>query len=303
MTKFGLYIPNVGFESLPDRERIISYVLEAEALGFDSLWVEDRLLHKLPILEPLSLLAFVAAATKKIKLGTSILLLNFRNPIHLARSISTLDHLSGGRMIIGVSLGGKDVEYLAAGVDFKTKAKRFNETLKILKLLLTAEEVNLKTTFFDVRSAMVKPLPRDKIPFLIGGSSENVLRRAGQIGDGWLASSRIDAPTFSACWAKIRNYACVAGRDETALEAAKFTYIHVDRDEESDVSMMQTLLNAYYDFPYDVRKHCIYGSPEKCTQEVQRLLDAGVQTVIFSPVKFESRQVRLISEKVIALLS
>ena len=106
--RFGIYLPNVGWDDLPRPEQLVEYAVTAEELGFDSVWVEDRLLHsRVEVLESLTTLTFVASKTWRIRLGTSIRLANLRNPLVLARTLSSLDYLSNGRLIAGVSLGGR----------------------------------------------------------------------------------------------------------------------------------------------------------------------------------------------------
>ena len=303
MPQFGVYLPNVAWDGLASPSAIVEYARTAEALGFDSLWVEDRFLHRrTPVLEPLTTLTYVAAHTQRIRLGTSILLANLRNPLVLAKTLGTLDYLSGGRVILGTSLGGSPEEYAAAGVSMKTRVTRLLETIATMKALWAEEPAQRAGTLFPLSGTPLEPRPRLQIPIWMGGRVDAALQRAGAIADGWLASSGTSAEAFAAGWAKVQESACRAGRDPEALEPAKFVYVHCDDSTENAFGVLAKALPKYYSSGYDVARNCIFGPAEQCAKQAQHLLNSGVNTLIFSPVTADDRQLKLLATSVIPKL-
>ena len=290
--QFGIYLPNVGWDALPQPAQLVEYAVRAEELGFDSVWVEDRLLHsRVEVLESITTLTFVASRTKRIRLGTSVLLVNLRNPLVLARTLSSLDYLSNGRVIAGVSLGGRPEEYLAAGVEMKSRVTRFIETLEVMRSIWGHESGADSLRFFQAPGEDALPgSEQRRIPLWIGGMAAPVLERVATLGDGWLASSTTTADEFALGWAKIKELAGKLGRDAEVLTPAKFTYIHVDDDRDRALDLLNTNLPKYYAFQYDAAKLAIYGPPDRCIERVQQLLDSGVRTLIFATVTTDIAQ-------------
>ena len=298
--QFGVYLPNVAWVTPPTPEELATYAIEAEQGGFDSVWVEDRLLHgEIEMLEAITTLTFVAARTSKISLGTSVLLLNLRNPLSLAKSLSTLDYLSNGRLIIGASLGGRLFEYAAAGVSMRTRVTRFNNAIQFLRIAWGEEQPSRP----DLLTVPMLPRPVQRhIPMWLGGRVEAALGRAGIIGDGWLASSTTTPEAFRKGWETVTAHAAAAGRDPAQLMPAKFCYIHVDDSTERALSRLETTLPKYYGAPYDAANLAIYGPPERCIEQATRFLDAGVRTLIFATVTPDRAQLERVAQEILPAL-
>ena len=143
-----------------------------------------------------------------------------------------------------------------------------------------------------------KPI-QDRIPIWLGGRAEAVYRRVATIGDGWLASSTSTGEEFAAGWAKVKEHASALGREVATLMPAKFCYIHVDDDAEKAQAVLEEQLPRYYDFPYDVPKHALYGPPTKCADQAMSLIQAGVRTLIFATVADDRAQLELLAQEVI----
>ena len=298
MAQFGVYLPNVGWDDLPTPVQLADYAMAAEDLGLRSVWVEDRLLHpRVDMLEALTVLTFVASRTNTIKLGTSVLLPNLRNPLSLAKSLSTLDYLSHGRLIIGASLGGRPDEYDAAGVAMRTRVSQFMRTLQTLRNFWGQGE-----DFPPPSARAMTPRPIQRTPVWIGGRAEPVYKRVATVGDGWLASSTTDATEFARGWNHIREEAASAGRPLEELTPAKFCYIHIDDDPAAARAVLNARMPRYYDFPYDVNRSTLYGPPAQCAEKAQSYLDAGVETLIFAMVTKGRGQLQRLCEEVIPLL-
>ncbi|WCO66022.1 TIGR03619 family F420-dependent LLM class oxidoreductase [Iamia majanohamensis] len=164
------------------------YVEAVEALGFDSLWLSERLTGDAP--DPLVALALAAGRTSRLRLGTSVLVLPGRNPVVLAKELASLDRLSGGRLLPAVGLGAPaPVEHRAFGVARGERAAWFDEALPLLRRLWTEDDVHHDGDRFQVEGVTLRPRPvQDPLEVWLGGVAPSELRRCGRLGDGWLPS-------------------------------------------------------------------------------------------------------------------
>ena len=140
----GIAIPQVFPDSPVDMGLVNGYVRRAEALGYESLWVQEQIIGVSPNLEPLSLLAYVAAVTEKIRLGTAVLILTTRNPVLLAKQLSSLDRMSGGRLIVGIGLGGRRRQYGLLGAPSERRVRHFVESLAVMRALWEQPEAGYR---------------------------------------------------------------------------------------------------------------------------------------------------------------
>lgn len=196
--KIGLLVPGSFVGTPPSMQDFTQFFRRADELGFDSLWVIDRIFHDINILEPMTLLTCAAAVTNRIRLGTSVLLFLFRNPVQLAKAAATLDHLSGGRLTLGISLGGRDFEFGPMGIDRERRVSRFRESLALMRKLWTEDNVTHHGRFYDMDNVTVLPKPVQKpgIPIWFGGSAEGALKRAPNwLTVGWAAAAAATTPT------------------------------------------------------------------------------------------------------------
>jgi probable F420-dependent oxidoreductase len=171
-----------------DAERFGGFVDVLERRGFDSLWLSERLTGPAP--DPLIALAVAAGRTRKLKLGTSVLVLPGRNPVVLAKELASLDRLSGGRLLPGVGLGAPvPAEHRAFGVDRGARAGLFDEAVSLMRRLWTEDDVHHDGDHFHVDGVTLLPRPlQQPIDVWLGGSAPSELRRTGRLGDGWLPS-------------------------------------------------------------------------------------------------------------------
>src|SRR5215213_1313768 len=182
--KLGVGLAAWAFPEL-DPEAFFGYVERAEAGGVDSLWLSERLTSPATMLEPLSALAMAAARTRTMKFGMSVLVMPARNPVVLARTLATIDFLSGGRMLPAFGLGLEDPrEQEAAGVARSERAARVAEATGLLRRLWAEDDVTYHGRFYDVTAATVRPRPAQaSLPIWFGGRSDPALRRVGALGD------------------------------------------------------------------------------------------------------------------------
>jgi probable F420-dependent oxidoreductase len=190
---FGIAARNfTAHPEMPDARALVEYGVKMEQMGFDSLWVWDHILlgvePSFPIIDSLTLLTAIAARTKKIKLATGILVLPLRNPVVLAKQLSSMDQLSEGRLLMAMAAGWYRREFDAVGVPFEQRGKIMDENLDILYRFWTEDMVKGEFTYHKIPAGVMYPKPaqRPRPPILIGGYVDRVLKRAAVSGDGWL---------------------------------------------------------------------------------------------------------------------
>ena len=193
--KFGVTIPNNW--GVEDPQQVLAMGPLAEELGYDSIWVMDHLfnngyirerLDDKPYYHPLATLSYLAATTRQVTLGTSVLVLPYHNPVELAKYTATLDHMSGGRVTLGVGVGAMTEEFAALGVPFRQRGALTNECIAVMKELWTKEEAEFHGEFvnFDKSWAHPKPVQKPHPPILMGGDGPTTFDRVLEYCDGWL---------------------------------------------------------------------------------------------------------------------
>jgi probable F420-dependent oxidoreductase len=224
----------------------------AESLGFESVWVPEHLVFPpkfaskypysadgvppvttdMPLLDPLMILAHLAAVTSTIRLGTNVYVLPLRHPIVTARLAVTLDVLSRGRLSLGIGVGWLAEEFRAVGVDFDTRGGRTREAVRVMKTLFTESEPSFRGRHFAFDPVKFEPKPVQKPhpPFIFGGETDAALRRAAALGDGWYGVGH-DPETAAGQVTKLRTLRADAGRSNAPFE---YTVSHkggmLDRD-------------------------------------------------------------------------
>ncbi|HYB40738.1 MAG TPA: LLM class flavin-dependent oxidoreductase, partial [Candidatus Methylomirabilis sp.] len=160
--KAAIAIPQTSLSGPLSVAHISGFLARAEALGYDSAWVVERVLGAIYALEAVGLLTYAAALTRRLKLGAAVLLTALRNPVHLAKSLATLDQLSEGRLIVGVGLGGDAKAYPVYGLTSDGRAARFAESIEVMKRLWTEPRVTLKGRFCTLDEVAMEPKPAQK---------------------------------------------------------------------------------------------------------------------------------------------
>lgn len=306
---FGITMRNFQrWPELPDAQELIEFGVNAEKLGFDSLWVWDHILlgvdPHFPIIDSLSLLTAIAARTETIKLGTGILVLPARNPVLLAKQLSSMDLISNGRMIMGMASGWYKREFDAIGVPFNKRGKIMDQNLEIMRRLWEEDMATGEYGDYNLRQSVMFPKPKqDHLPILIGGYVDRVLKRAAA-NDGWLTYF-YTAEGFTKSWEKINNFAQEMDKDPaTLLNANQLPIIVGDSRAKVEKPMMEWL-EAEWDFPTwsdCTRDSAVMGNVDECVEQLQAHIDAGVQKLIFVPYKYEKEQVDVIAKEIIPRL-
>lgn len=205
-----------------------------ERTDIDSLWFSERLSSPGPVLEPLTAMAAVAARTRRLKFGPSVLVAPFRSPVLLARQLAMLDYLSGGRCLPAVGVGvEQEREFRAAGVPFAERGARTDEAMAILRRCWAEDRVTFAGRFWQLEEVTVQPRPvQQPFPLWVGGNSEAAMRRAGRLGDGWIPSF-ITPDRLAAGVERIRALAAEAGRHVPADHFGALVYFWFDADRRA----------------------------------------------------------------------
>jgi probable F420-dependent oxidoreductase len=258
-----------------------AYVEMLEAVGYDSLWLNDSPLRT--SLAPLPTLAAVAARTSRLKLGTNVLVLPHRNPVVLARELATIDVLSGGRLLPAGGLGiDLPRELEATGVPKAERGARVEESVPIVKALWSGEPVTHRGRFWQLTEVTISPLPtRARIEFWLGGRAPAALRRIGRIADGWLGSF-IGPEELATGVRTIRAAAAEAGR--TIDEDHYGTTIFSAPAEDELPAHADRLLDRRPDL--ERRDHVAVGA-EQTKELLQRFIAAGATKFVLVPLARE----------------
>jgi probable F420-dependent oxidoreductase len=221
----GVTIPNNW--GIAEPSQVVTMGPLAEALGYDSIWVMDHLLNSgyirerlddKPYYHPLATLSYLAATTSRVRLGTSVMVLPYHNPVELAKYAATLDQISGGRLILGVGVGAMREEFEALGVPFAQRGALTNESMEIMKELWTSSDPHYKSSRWNLTGFKFapKPMQRPAIPLWVGGSSSGALRRAATLGDGWHPTG-LSPEEFRTGCEEVRKLATAARRNPDNL--------------------------------------------------------------------------------------
>jgi probable F420-dependent oxidoreductase len=259
-----------------------------EALGYESLWTGDHVSFHGPIYESLTLLASYASVTQRIRLGTAVYLLALRHPTIAAKITSTLDALSGGRLIFGVGVGGENPkEFEAAGVPHKERGARVTEGIDVVRALWRDTPASFKGRFtsFEGVSLDPKPVQQPGPSIWIGGRSDAALARAGRQGDGWV-SYVVQPERYKASVEKIHAAAAAAGRRLDGFVAAHLAFITVGKDyEAAERAWVERLSRRYaQDFGPLARKYGIIGTPAQCAETIERFMAGGCNYFLMNPI-------------------
>ena len=308
---FGIAVRNfTAYPEMPDARALVEYGVKMEELGYDSLWVWDHILlgvdPNFPIVDSLTLLTAIAARTTRIKLSTGILVLPLRNPVLLAKQLSTMDQLSNGRLLMAMAVGWYKREFDAAGIPFEQRGRIMDDNLEILKRFWMEDKVDGEWTNHKVSAGVMypKPVQKPRPPLLIGGYVDKVLKRAAEKGDGWLTYF-YKPESFAISWEKLRNFAAEAGKNPDELMNGAQLPIMVGNSRKDFEGPMMEWLNRDFDIAQgslSTMDSAIMGTVDECVAQLKEHLAVGVQKIIFVPYKYEMDQCEIIAKEIIPKL-
>lgn len=272
----------------------------AAELGYDSVWTINHFQSNLATPQPISMTAALIPRSGEMTVGTGILLMPMFHPVHIAEEFATLDHLSGGRVVLGVGAGYRDNEFAAFGIDPKTRFRRLDESVRLIRALWSGEPVEFHGEFasLDGVSTGIRPLTPGGPPIWIGAGGRKAVQRAARLGDAWYAPGNAPSPHYLPEFTAIYDEALVAaGKDPASVErpvglelyCAPTTQRAIDeglvhaRHEYSTYAEYPALRWQRDRFDELVANTLVIGSPELIRERIARLRDLGFTHVIFRP--------------------
>jgi probable F420-dependent oxidoreductase len=274
--KLGVSLPMAGAWATPENQ--VTVAQRAEALGYNSVWVFQRLLYALDpkneyppvpgkiwpeafkrVVDPIVTLAYIAAATKRVRLGTSVLIMPYYAPVVLAKQLATLDIVSGGRLDVGLGLGWSQDEYDAVNVPYKARGRRADEFLRCLDAIWTQDVTEFEGEFYRLPRCRVEPKPvqKPRPPITIGGYGPAVVKRAAELGDGFNGGN-MPMASVTPLVKDVRAAAAAIGKNPDALHfVCRGSY-------------------RVHDAPQGKDRRPLWGTIDEIRDDIRRYADAGL---------------------------
>jgi probable F420-dependent oxidoreductase len=295
--RFGVGMPQVVQGGQFDVDGLRRVLHAAEELGFHSAWVMDQTLGTAPALEPITTLAYAAAATESIRLGVGVIVAPLRQPVQLARDLATLDQLSRGRLILGVGLGDRTNFYPAFGLSASHRVARFIEGLDLLKRSWTEDAMTFTGRFWQTEDLAVNPKPYQKPrpPIWFGGGSKPAIDRAVRHGDGWMGAGSSTLDQFKEQASVVRDALAAIGRDPAAFTIAKRVYIAVSTNRDRSLERMRAWSSIFYGDATVLDRVAVVGDLAFCMGKLFEVNDSGADLIVLNPVFDEIDQMKLLS--------
>jgi probable F420-dependent oxidoreductase len=303
--RFAISIPQFYADGEFDPAAFRSYFARAEELGFHSAWAQETMLGSKPQLGPVEAMTYAAACTQRLRLGCAVFISTLYSPVHLAKSLSTLDQLSRGRIEIGVGTGGPGRQFSAFGVDPQRYVARFTEGLALMKALWTDSRVTFDGEFWQLTDAPMEPKPFQKPfpPVWVGGSAPTALRRAVRLGNGFFGAGSTPTAKFADQVQIVREALAAAGRPAADFPIAKRVYIAIDEDTGRARKRMNDALERLYGHrSEDIEAAAVTGTPADCVRELRKVIEAGAELILFTAMFDQAEHAERLAADVIPQL-
>jgi probable F420-dependent oxidoreductase len=290
--KFAIAIPQFYADGEFDPAAFREYFARAEELGYESAWTQESTLGVGPQLGPLETMSYAAACTERMRLGCVVFVSTLHSPVHLAKSLASLDQISRGRIEVGVGTGGRGRPFAAFGVDPQRYVARFTEGVKVMKALWTEPRATFHGEFWQLENAPMEPKPFTKPhPRLwFGGASEPALRRAVRMGDGFFGAGSSPTGKFAEQVQIVRGALAEAGRPADSFPIAKRVYIAIDEDAERARNRTNAALEGIYGHRVPaIEAAAVTGPAAGCVAEVNKVAAAGAELILFTAL-FDQRE-------------
>jgi len=255
-------------------------------------------------LEGVSMLGYAAALTSRIHLGNAVFLINLRNPIHLAKSLASLDQLSLGRLIVGVGLGGVTRLYEAYGLSSERKVGRFLEALTLMKRLWTEDNLDFEGKFWQLKKASLWPRPfqQPHPPIWFGANAAPALKRAVAHGNGFIGAGSSSTADFKFQVQIIKEALAEGKKDPAGFMIGKRVYLAIDKDRSLAVQRLRDWFGLYYGHADLAERVSVWGSVEECADGLREIVAAGARLLVFNPVFGLKEQMEILASEVIPRL-
>lgn len=282
----------------------------AERLNYDSIWVGDHVEFPVPILDPLLQIAQAAGMSSKLTFGTGVYLLPMRHIVHVAKQLTSLDQLTGGRLIFGTGVGGEFAnEWAATGIPHNERGARMSEGIPVLKQLLTGELSSNTGKFYPFENVTMKPgcTSASGPPIWTGGRSAPALKRAGKMADGWF-SYVVTPDMYADALVEIEKSATTEKRELETFGSGHLLFMRVDDTYEQALNHATEHLSMRYamDFRDAAKKYCALGSPADVAERMNAYIKSGCRHFVLDltgPYKDRDDQIERFAKEVKPLLS
>jgi len=300
--RFAIAIPQFFSDGEFDPAAFRAYFARAEELGFDSAWAQEGVLAPGPQLGPIEAMTYAAACTERMRLGCAVFVSTLHSPVHLARSLSTLDQLSRGRLEIGFGTGGKGRQFAAFGVDPDRYLARFTKGIALMKALWTEPRVTSDGEFWQLRDAAMEPKPFQKPypPLWFGGAAPSAVRRAVRLGNGFFGVGASPTAKFAEQVQVARKALAETGRATEHFPIAKRVYIAVDDDAGRARARINAALERVYEHrSAAIESAAIAGSATACIRELRQVIEGGAELILFTTLYDQAEQMERLAASVI----
>ncbi|HUZ51795.1 MAG TPA: LLM class flavin-dependent oxidoreductase [Streptosporangiaceae bacterium] len=303
--RFAIAIPQFYADGEFDPAAFRAYVARVEELGFHSAWTQEQVLGPSPQLAPIEAMTYAAACTERLRLGCVVFVSTLYSPVHLARSLSTLDQLSRGRIEIGVGTGGKGRPFAAFGVDPQRYVARFTEGIALMKALWTEPRVTFDGEFWQLKEAAMEPKPFQKPhpPLWIGAAGPTAVRRAVRLGDGFFGAGSAPTAAFAEQVTIVRRALAESGRPAQDFPIAKRVYIAVDENAGRARERINAALERLYGHrSASIEAAAVAGTPADCVRDVRAVAEAGAELILFTALFDQAEQAERLAAEVVPRL-
>jgi alkanesulfonate monooxygenase SsuD/methylene tetrahydromethanopterin reductase-like flavin-dependent oxidoreductase (luciferase family) len=302
--KYGTVLPHRTIRPITPAQ-IRDAAVTAEACGFADLWVTDNTMDHAYSFDPMVVLTYAAAATTRIRLGVSMLILNTYSPVHAAHQATSLDVVSDGRLTLGVSLG-RTSHYHDFGVPAERPVRRLVEAVELLKVLWAEEQPSYSGQIFSMShrpdeviehgSMSLKPVQRPHPPIWMGGMSEGALDRAARLSDGWMGNGGQAKATYGATVGRLRERLAAAGRDADDFPISKRIFMSVADTTRAARDELEEWFGTVYGNPALTDASGIFGTPAEVAEQVHELEALGANHLLLNPVGHFTENIEALAE-------
>lgn len=301
---------NINGPWLPRIDELVRFVELVDRAGFDSLWCGDHISMPIPFLDPMLLLAQAAVVSRRLTLGTGVYLLPLRNVGAAAKQAATLDHLTEGRFIFGVGLGGEfPKEYEVCGVPHAERGARLTEQMQALRALWRGETASFHGRHYDFTDVLMRPAARTPggPPMWVGGRSDAALKRTATLADGY-HSYVVTPEMYGDSLRKIETMATAAGRKLTQFGTGHLLFARIDDSYEQALDTAAASLGKRYamDFRKAAQRYAALGTPAQVAETIREFHAAGVRHLVVDlcgPYERRQQQVERFAAEVMPLLN
>jgi alkanesulfonate monooxygenase SsuD/methylene tetrahydromethanopterin reductase-like flavin-dependent oxidoreductase (luciferase family) len=309
--RYAIAIPQVYADGSFSPDGFRSYFARAEELGvYESAWTQESPFSRSPQLAPLEVMTYAAACTTSLRLGCTVFVTTVHGPVHLAKSIASLDQMSGGRVEVGVGSGGPRQPFAAFGMSRDRYVARFTEGLALMKELWTSPSVTFDGDFFQLSGAQMEPKPFQKpYPRLwFGGAAEAAVRRGVGLCDGFFGAGSSPTTAFASQVAVVRDALAATGRSAGfgpgEFPVAKRVYIGIDLIDGARARerMNAALADIYGQRVPAIESAAVTGTVAECAAGVREVIDAGAEMILFTPLWELAEHMERVAAEVIPAL-